>query len=152
MLVLQPIFPHFSFSSAFSSIRRPSVSTSHRNNTNHYHTDITTPSVSHIITPALSPRHHRTDLSRCARCRFGPRSGCTHPITNTQTSTCHHHHTQMSSPHGNHTDIATPSLSHRHQHTIINSHTHTSTHHDYHRDVNTTSLMSRTRLYPASLL
>ena len=72
---LQPIFPHisvwgscfwhcisrFSFSSSSSSsVHRPSMSTSHRNNTNHCHTDITTPSVSHIITPALSPRHHRT--------------------------------------------------------------------------------------------
>jgi len=39
----------------------PSVSTSHRiNNTNHYRTDITTPSVSRIITPAVSPRHHHT--------------------------------------------------------------------------------------------
>ena len=55
-------------------LRPSSVSTSHRKNTNHCHTDITTPSVSRIITPALSPRHHHTDLSWCARCRFGPRS------------------------------------------------------------------------------
>ena len=41
-------------SSSFSSIRRPIGSTSHRNNRNHYYTDITTPSVSCIITPTYT--------------------------------------------------------------------------------------------------
>ena len=92
-------------------------------------------------------------MSWCARCRFGPRSGFTHPIINTQTSTCHHQDTQTSSHHGYHTDITT--LSHKHQHNITATqpsiNTQTSTQDHYHTNVNTTSL-SRNHVPHASTL
>ena len=81
-------------------------------------------------------------MSWCPRCRFGPRSGFTHPIINTP---CYHRHVNtLSSTHTDHqhtmtiTQTSTPSLSHRHQHNITA--TQTSTHNHQHTDINTQSL------------
>ena len=76
------------------------------------------------------------------RCRFGPRSGSTHPIINTQTSTCHHQDSQTSSHHGDHMTITQTSTHHHchtdHQHDITA--TQPSTHNHQHTDIKTQSL------------
>ena len=97
------------------------------------------------------------------RCRFGPRSGFTHPIINTSCyhrhvntlssthtpSTHHDYHTDINTPSLSHTHINATSLPHSHRHTIIN--TQTSTRDRSHTNINTTSL-SRNHVPHASTL
>ena len=80
-------------------------------NRNHYRTDITTPSVSCIIAPTVSPRHYHTVPIRQIRPDIVRMQ-----ITITQTSRHPPYHAP--SHHCCHTNITTPSLQHRHQHKI----------------------------------
>ena len=164
MFVPQPIFPHISVRSAyFGRIPITKTSSHHPYQALSYEQDLTLndiaiiqitvtqtsrhpPSVSRIITPAVSPRHHH----KIPIIQTRPDT-VTLQISITQTSPHHHCHT----------DINTTSLPHRHRDTTINKQT--STHNRSHTNVNTTSL-SRNRgrhastfsppsfLYPASLL
>ena len=83
-------------------------------NRNHYRTDITTPSVSYIIAPTVSPRHYHTVPIRQIRPDIVRMQ-----ITITQTSRHPPYHAP--SHHYCHTNITTPSLPHRHQRTIIDT-------------------------------
>ena len=123
-----------------------------------YHTDITTPSLSHkhqhdiTATQPSTHNHQHTDIN--ARSLSHKRQH-NFPVTQSCPARFYTMSTVFSllrivfvKPNmwGYHGLSGYPVLFLVFVHGLI------STHHDYHTDVNTTSLMSRTRLYPASLL
>ena len=140
MFVPQPIFPHISVrSSYFGRISITKTSSHHPYQALSYEQDLTLndiaiiqitmtetsrhpPSVSRIITPAVSPRHHHNI-----------------PIIQTRpdTVTLQINITQTSPHHHCHTDINTTSLPHRHRDTTINKQT--STHNRSHTNTGNVS-------------